>query len=263
MVKGNDGSDVTDVVVVEEVFIDGQPVEEVIEELVIIEEHAKRGDKPPKAKRYRVRIDKDSYEFDISDPTGEQILEKAGKTSTGFKLYQVFRGKQPVPVVPSERVDLRAHGVERFTTVPKDPTEGLVVQERRQEFKLPEGDTDYLDTLSLRWEAVRDPSNRMVLIIEGWRIPDGYTVTSATLALVIPQGYPDTQIDMVYFSPALNRQDGRPINNLTVSAFPTGDAWQQWSRHRTTLNQWRVGVDDISTHLSLVDDWLRREFDLR
>ncbi len=191
------------VMIVEEVFVEEQRGEEIIEEIVIIEEYARRGDTPPRAKMYRVRIDKGHYEFNISNPTGEEILDKAEKTSAGFKLYQVFRGKQPVPVAPSERVDLRAHGVERFTTVPKDPTEGLMTHSLRREFTLPEGDVEYLDTLGLRWEAVKDPTNCMVLIIEGWRIPDGYTLTSTTVALVISQGYPDTEIDMAYFSPAL------------------------------------------------------------
>ncbi len=259
----NHGLDVQDVVIVEDVFVDGQRVEEVVEELVIIEEYARHGDRPPRAALYRVRIDKGHYEFEISDPTGEQILVKAGKTSAGYKLYQVFRGKQPIPVAPTEHVDLRAHGVERFTTVPKDPIEGIVMHDLRRQFTLPAGDAEYLDTLGLPWEAVREPTNRMLLLIEGWRIPDGYNVPSATVALVIPQGYPDTGIDMVYFSPALSRLDGQLVNNLTVTTFPSGGVWQQWSRHRTAANAWRLGVDDISTHLSLVDDWLRREFSLR
>lgn len=138
-----------------------------------------------------------------------------------------------------------------------------MTQEPRRDFPLPEGDADYLDTLQLRWEAVHVQDvqdNRKLLIIEGWQIPTGYNVPSAALALVIPQGYPDTQIDMAYFSPALGRTDGASIRNLSEAVFPDEGTWQQWSRHRTPVNQWRPSVDDISTHLALVDDWLHREF---
>jgi len=90
-------------------------------------------------------------------------------------------------------------------------------------------------------------------------LPDGYNVREASLALRLPEGYPDTQIDMAYFSPPLTRADGQPIANLTPLAIE-GKNYQQWSRHRTGVNPWRAGEDDIASHLSLVDDWLRREF---
>ncbi len=107
--------------IVEEVFQDGELVE-----VVVIEEFAKRGEKPPRAKTYVVRIDKKTYHIHKPDPTGEELLAAAGKTSAGYKLYQVFRGKQPEPVAPGQHVDLRAHGVERFTTVPKDPVRAVL-----------------------------------------------------------------------------------------------------------------------------------------
>jgi hypothetical protein len=67
---------------------------------------------------------------------------------------------------------------------------------------------------------------------------------------------------MAYFSPALLRRDGKQINNLSSIQWQLS-TFQQWSRHRTSANPWRPGIDDISTHLSLVDDFLRREFDIR
>ena len=243
--------------IVEELFVDGNLVE-----LVVIEEYAKRGEKPPRAKTYLVRIDKKTYHIHKPDPTGEELLEAAGKTSAGYKLYQIFRGKQPEPVGPTQHVDLRAHGIERFTTVPKDPGEGGSTTALRRDFRLPEADDDSLDAMNLGWTTVKDPSGMLLLVIPNWSIPDGYNVGKVTLVLAIPQGYPDTQIDMAYFSPALARRDGKPINNLTSITWSIG-TFQQWSRHRTGQNPWRPGVDDISSHLSLVDDWLRREFQRR
>ena len=247
-----------EVKIVEEVFVEGELVE-----LVIIEEFAKLGEKPPHAKTYVIRIDKETYRLHKPNPTGEELLHLAGKTSTGYKLYQIFRGRQPEPVAPNQHVDLHAHGIERFTTVQKDPTEGGQVAEAlRRDFKLAVEDTEYLDSLRLPWETVREPNATLLLVIDGWSIPPGYNAAFAKLALVIPQGYPDTQIDMAYFSPALLRRDGKQINNLSSIQWQLG-TFQQWSRHRTGANPWRPGIDDISTHLSLVDDFLRREFDIR
>ena len=246
-----------EVELVKEGFVDGEMVE-----LVAIEEFAKRGEKPPRAKTYLVRIDKKTYQIHKPDPTGEELLEAAGKTSACYKLYQIFRGKQPEPVAPNQRVDLRAHGIERFTTVPKDPCEGGSAAALRRDFRLSGTDGDSLDGRNVGWTTVKDPSGALLLVIPDWSVPDGYKVPKATLVLVIPQGYPDTQIDMAYFSPALARKDGKPINNLSSVTWSIG-TFQQWSRHRTNQNPWRPGVDDISTHLSLVDDWLRREFERR
>jgi hypothetical protein len=247
-----------EVKIVEEVFVDGELVE-----LVIIEEFAKRGEKPPHAKTYVIRIDKETYHVHKPDPTGEELLHLAGKTSAGYKLYQTFRGRQPEPVAPNQHVDLRAHGIERFTTVQKDPTEGSSLAEAlRRDFKLAAEDAEYLDSLKLPWETVRELNGTLLLIIGGWSLPAGYNVPLAKLVLVIPQGYPDTQVDMAYFSPALSRRDGKQINNLSSIQWQVG-TFQQWSRHRTGANPWRPGTDDFSTHLSLVDDFLRREFEIR
>ena len=244
--------------VVEEVFIDGE-----LAELVVIEEFAKRDERPPHAKTYVIRIDKETYHVHKPNPTGEELLHLAGKSSTAYKLYQVFRGRQPEPVAPEQRVDLRAHGIERFITVPKDPKEGAsAVEALRRDFQLLSQDTEYLDSLDLPWETIRDAPGVLLVVIHSWKIPAGYNVASAQIALVIPQGYPDTQIDMAFFQRALARADGRAVNNLGLVDWNIGK-FQQWSRHRTSAHPWRPGIDDVSTHLSLVDDWLRREFDLR
>jgi len=80
----------------------------------------------------------------------------------------------------------------------------------------------------------------------------------ATAALKIPPSYPDDQIDMVYFSPALALTSGRGIAQLTALTFD-GKQYQQWSRHRTAANPWRPGLDNVCTHLLQVDSWLERE----
>lgn len=230
---------------------------EILEE-VEIEEFAKKGKPVPPAKRYIIRIDKERKVVETPTITGRQILALVGKTPEKFKLYQHKHGHQPILIGPDEVVDLRSPGVERFTTMPKDTTEGRETATLRRTFRLPAADEEYLDRMGLPWETVIEGNTRW-LLIHGWRVPTGYNHTEVSIALLIPPNYSDSQIDMVYFRPGLQRTDGRAIGALSVQMI-SGEAWQRWSRHRTGQNPWRPGVDDVASHLTLVDEWLRREF---
>jgi len=234
-------------------------IEIVIIEIVELEDHArKHGTEAPHAKHYAFRVDKERIVVSTPTITGTEILAKVGKTPEKFKLYQHKRGHQPIPISPEHVVNLREPGVERFTTMPRDTTEGREAACLRQDFRLPESDEAYLTGLNLPWEAVLDGKSRW-LIIHDWKIPSGYNHEKTRLAVLIPDNYSDTQIDMVYFSHQLSRTDGVGIKNLSNMSI-CGAIWQQWSRHRTGANPWRAGVDDLANHLALVDEWLRREF---
>ncbi len=128
----------------------------------------------------------------------------------------------------------------------------------RRQFDLPEADVDHLAARGHPWETLAEGDARW-LLIHGFPVPAGYNHSAVQLALRIEPAYPDTQIDMAYFFPALARTDGRAIGALTNQAID-GRGFQRWSRHRTGNNPWRPGEDDLSTHLVLVEDWLRREF---
>jgi len=127
----------------------------------------------------------------------------------------------------------------------------------RRDFRFPEAEEAYLDSWELPWEAVVDGNQRW-LLVHDWPIPVGYNCRTATLAIMIPPSYPDASLDMVYFSPALSLVDGRAIPAIAQHQAMEL-TWQRWSRHYTPANPWRVGEDDLSTHLILVDTWLKRE----
>lgn len=97
---------------------------EVLEELIDLEENMKQGKPPKKAKKYRIRIDKEKYVVDLHSMTGRQILALAGKTPETYMLSQKFRGGQVVPVEPDQVIEFHKHEVERFQTLALDPTEG-------------------------------------------------------------------------------------------------------------------------------------------
>jgi hypothetical protein len=130
----------------------------------------------------------------------------------------------------------------------------------RQDFPLLPADRAYLEAGGLEWETVVFNGVQWVLI-PGYLVPPGYNATQATAALRLDLTYPDSQIDMVYFHPHLARTDGKGIPNLEGRVPIEGREFQQWSRHRTAENPWRPGVDDLGTHMELVEDWLLREFE--
>jgi len=131
----------------------------------------------------------------------------------------------------------------------------------RRMFRLPEADEDYLNHSGLKWETVVEGATRWLLVY-GAPIAKGYNVAVADRAFSIDTGYPSSQIDMVYFHPPLSRADGRPIGAVTTATID-GRTFQRWSRHRTSANPWRPGLDDVSAQMLLVDQWLEREFAIR
>jgi Prokaryotic E2 family E len=127
----------------------------------------------------------------------------------------------------------------------------------RRDFRLPAEDERYLTSSGWRWETVLD-AGICRLILFDFPVPAGYNRDRVDLHLRIESGYPDVQIDMAYFHPPIARVSGRVINALSSQAFD-GKEWQQWSRHRTSENPWRPGLDNVETHLELVYEWLARE----
>ena len=208
------------------------------------------------SKGYRVQIDKGSYEVETPITTVTALLTLAGKVPVEqYALYLKGKAGQPRRLDPHEKIDLRLPGVERFVTLPLDQTEGLGTA--RRQFALPEEDADWLDTLGLDYELVAEGGTLRV-VVRGFPLPPGYTHQAVDVNVRIEPGYPDTQIDMAYFHPALARTSGHAIPALSDDAFD-GQTWQRWSRHRTPANPWRPGIDSLATHFALIEDWLTRE----
>jgi hypothetical protein len=205
---------------------------------------------------FKVQIDKAALNTENPTPTGRQLLELAGKRpAEQFALYEKVKVGPPQRIGLDQHVDLRAPGTEHFLTLPLDQTEGLGA---RRQFTLPKEDMDWLEQRGLRYELVAEGDVSRVALY-GWPVPDGYDRPTVDVCVRIDAGYPDSQIDMAYFSPALARTDQRSIGSVCAEAFD-GKTWQRWSRHRTPANPWRPGIDNLATHFALVDEWLAREF---
>ena len=129
----------------------------------------------------------------------------------------------------------------------------------RRDFDLLPQDEKFLEEYGLPWETISDGS-QWVLIHE-FPTHDGYNHLRVTAAIRMETGYPNTELNMVYFFPTLARKDGRVIGATQDKQVINGKTYQRWSRHRTAQNPWRPGVDGVDTHVFLIEDWLAREFE--
>jgi hypothetical protein len=217
-----------------------------------VEECAKAGRKPPRAKRYRIRIDREKFVVTSPLVTKIDLLGLVNKSSEKWRVHQKLRGGQMDEVKDGETVDLREKGVERFVTMELAQTDGEAVATdslARRAFRLPEEDEAYLNSLGLRWEAVE--SKGKWLLIHEHPLPAGYAPLVATMAIRIEGGYPPGKLDMVYFLPAIARVDGKTIPALSTQELD-GATFQRWSRHYG----WRDGIDSLVTHHLRCKSWL-------
>jgi hypothetical protein len=97
---------------------------EVLEEIIDLEEWANTNKKPKRAKRYRLRIDKEYRVVEVHSMTGREILALVDKTPETYLLSQKLRGGRVEPIKADQVVVFHHHQIERFQTLALDPTEG-------------------------------------------------------------------------------------------------------------------------------------------
>ena len=101
-----------------------EEAEELIDEIIDLEDYAKRGHKPPRAKGYRFRVN-DGSSGTSRQSTGEEVLTLAKLTPpTNYRLRLKVAGAKPEPIELTTVVDLRCHGVEKFRAIKNGQSEG-------------------------------------------------------------------------------------------------------------------------------------------
>jgi hypothetical protein len=151
-------------------------------------------------------------------------------------------------------IDLRHKGIEKLRLTPRQINNGEMAAARRVEFAMLPQDERHLDDLGLRWETLVDVGRRW-LMLRNYPAPPGYRVSVTDIAIEVPVSYPGAQLDMFYCSPPLALLSGAMIEQTQHTETVTGLPFQRWSRHRP----WDAARDTLATHLTLVDDSLRRE----
>jgi hypothetical protein len=129
----------------------------------------------------------------------------------------------------------------------------------RRQFDLLPVDREFMEEYGLPWETIVDGSQWV--LIHNFPVARGYNHATVTAAIRIETGYPNTELNMVYFYPGLARTDGKPIGATEAQQALDGKSYQRWSRHRTPANPWKIGRDYLGTHVILIEDWLDREFE--
>jgi Prokaryotic E2 family E len=116
---------------------------------------------------------------------------------------------------------------------------------------LPERDRQYLSDRGLMWEEVVDGANKGIIFLNFNLPAERFNVPTANILIVLPGLYPDAPPDMFYSSPQLKLAATGALPRATEVTFSFhGQSWQRWSRHN---NEWRPGIDGISTMLKRVE----------
>jgi len=96
------------------------------DDLIDTEECGKHNRRPPKGRKYRIRIDGERCVVNNAELTGMAILGLVGKDTKEWLLNQKWHGGRRVRINPEDVVDFSQKGIERFETIPKQAQQGNV-----------------------------------------------------------------------------------------------------------------------------------------
>ncbi|MFC4227677.1 multiubiquitin domain-containing protein [Hoeflea alexandrii] len=185
-------------------------------------------------------------------------LTRAGFDPNAWIIILRVAGQPKRQLSVSDTIDLTAPGIEKVRLTARDVNNGEARPAPLLAFPLLEIDESYLDEAGFVWETMFDAGNRW-LIIRDYPVPEGFTVPAITLALQVPESYPQSQIDMFYCHPVLHRTDGAAIPATEATQNIGGISYQRWSRHRGPGSPWNPAKDNVVTHLALVESAIAKE----
>ena len=113
--------------------------------------------------------------------------------------------------------------------------------------------------LTERWpghEVVED-GGQIAVVLSGFDFPEGFQPGRADVLLRLPFGFPDARTDMFWVEPAVLLHGTPPVTSELRETY-LGRTWQRFSRHLTE-GQWRPGLDDLQSYVTLIRTMLRRE----
>lgn len=118
-------------IIVEEILVEEKMIEEtkageiIIEEIIELAEFAKAGKTPPKGKKYKFKVKNQVYTVSVDHMTGREICEIADLIPPeNYILDMKLHGGTMRKIGPNDVVSFLEPGIEKFTYVSRDQTEG-------------------------------------------------------------------------------------------------------------------------------------------
>ncbi|MBN9673731.1 multiubiquitin domain-containing protein [Roseibium aggregatum] len=189
-----------------------------------------------------------------------EALTRAGFDPNAWIIILKVQGQPKRQLDVNDTIDLSAPGIEKVRLTPKDVGNGDARPSLRRDFALLEADESFLGELGLLWET-KEITGQHWLIIYDYPVPEGYSLTTVTLSLLVPPTYPKAEIDMFFVYPPLDKATGGNIPATETRRSIDGLPFQQWSRHRGPGSRWHPCRDNVMTHLALVEAALNKEVD--
>ena len=176
----------------------------------------------------------------------------------GWQIFLKIAGQPKKPLGLEDVVDLTQPGIEKIRLTPNDVNNGEGNTIPVRAFSVLPVDSIYLDANHPGWQAISD-AGRQWLLLPNYVLPEGFSCSTVSLALEIPPTYPAQQVDMFYLYPRVTLASGAVIAATEAEQQITGTPYQRWSRHRGPGTPWLMGVDNIMTHMALVESALCKE----
>lgn len=227
------------------------------QEIIDLEDCFCEGVNPVITYKYLIKINGKKYEVEREEMSREDILRLVGKDPSKHRLRMFTKNGKEI-LEEGQIIDLTVCGVERFVYEALDCTEGYIAESPSV---LPKEDLYFLASMTNTVDYVEEGPLSWI-IFRDLEIPNGYNVSKADAAILIPPHYPTAPLDMIYFFPALVRADGKMIRQLSNQKIE-GKIYQRWSRHRTALNKWNPEIDNLESQLDLMLSCLKAEFNKR
>jgi hypothetical protein len=219
-------------------------------------EDNKLSPRPPKPEVWKINVQGVPVESEKPTILARHAIKLAGfDPNAGWIIVLKITGEPRQEISLDTKIDLTYPGIEKLRLTPRQINNGEAGAQRLG-FRLLPQDEAHLGLLGLRWETVCEGARRW-LLLHAYPLPQGYNVPSVNIAIDIPASYPGAQLDMFYCNPPLARANGTRPPQTEHSELILGVNHQRWSRHR----QWDSARDTLATHLTLVDESLRREIE--
>ncbi|MHB1214223.1 MAG: multiubiquitin domain-containing protein [Thiobacillus sp.] len=193
---------------------------------------------------FKFMIDDRQLEWGKPSISGRVLKSLAGVPMDTYDVYlEVRGGGQDVLIRDADLIELSKPGIERFITLIRDTTEGLM--------GLPEADQRYLDSHGITAEMISDGPHTGVVLKQMLVPAEKFNHLATDLLVILPPGYPDIAPDMFFCDPWLTL--------VSAGRYPTcadrpheflGRNWQRWSRHNSS---WRPGIDGLHTMIKRIE----------